>query len=68
MLPRKIFKIKGPRFAKNAFPEISARKNWIKISRHVASLFNLGILKNFAGLGGGNCPLCPPASYGPGMS
>ena len=27
MLPRKIFKIKGPRLAKNAFPEISARKS-----------------------------------------
>ena len=27
MLRRKIFKIKGPRLAKNAFPEISARKN-----------------------------------------
>ena len=27
MLPRKIFKIKGPRLAKNAFPEISAWKN-----------------------------------------
>ena len=24
MLPRKMFKIKGPRLAKNAFPEISA--------------------------------------------
>ena len=24
MLPHKIFKIKGPRLAKNAFPEISA--------------------------------------------
>ena len=27
MLPRKIFKIKGPRLAKNAFPEISVWKN-----------------------------------------
>ena len=27
MLPQKIFKIKSPRLAKNAFPEISARKN-----------------------------------------
>ena len=27
MLPRKVFKIKGPRLAKNAFPEISAWKN-----------------------------------------
>ena len=27
MLPRKFFKIKGPRLAKNAFPEISAWKN-----------------------------------------
>ena len=27
MLPQKIFKIKGPRLAKNAFPEISAWKN-----------------------------------------
>ena len=27
MLTRRIFKIKGPRLAKNAFPEISARKN-----------------------------------------
>ena len=27
MLPQKSFKIKGPRLAKNAFPEISARKN-----------------------------------------
>ena len=27
MLPRQIFKIKGPRLAKSAFPEISARKN-----------------------------------------
>ena len=26
MLPRKIFKIKGPRLAKNAFPEISTWK------------------------------------------
>ena len=27
MLPLKILKIKGPRLAKNAFPEISARKS-----------------------------------------
>ena len=27
MLPWKIFKIKGPRLAKNTFPEISAWKN-----------------------------------------
>ena len=27
MLPQKIFKIKGPRLAKNSFPEISAWKN-----------------------------------------
>ena len=27
MLPRKSFKIKGPRLAKNALPEISAWKN-----------------------------------------
>ena len=27
MLPWKIFKIKGPRLAKNAFPEVSAWKN-----------------------------------------
>ena len=27
ILPRKIFKIKCPRLAKNAFAEISARKN-----------------------------------------
>ena len=52
MLPRKIFKIKGPRLAKNAFAEISARKNQIKISQHVALLFNLGVLKKlFAGFG-----------------
>ena len=30
MLPRKSFKIKGPRLAKNAFHEISAWKNWKK--------------------------------------
>ena len=55
MLPWKIFKIKGPRLAKNAFPEISSRKNWIKMSQHVALLFNLGVLKTdlFAGIGGG---------------
>ena len=45
MLPRKIFKIQGPRLA---------RKNWIKMSQHVALLFNLGVLKKlFAGFGGG---------------
>ena len=42
MLSRNIFKIKGPRLAKNAFPQISARKNLIKMSQHVALLFNLG--------------------------
>ena len=43
MLPQKIFKIKGFRLAKNAFPEISAWKNRIKISQHVALLLNLGV-------------------------
>ena len=42
MLPRKIFKTKGPRLAKNAFPEISYWKNQIKMSQHVALLLNLG--------------------------
>ena len=63
MLPRKIFKIKGPRLAENAFPEISARKNQIKMSQHVALLFNLGVLKKlFADFGGGGAttPLPPP--------
>ena len=32
MLPQKNFKIKGPRLPKNAFPKVSAWKNWIKIS------------------------------------
>ena len=64
MLALKTFKIKGPRLAKNAFPEISAR---IKMSQHVALLFNLGVLKNCLLALGGNCPLCPlaPASYYP---
>ena len=46
MLPQKIFKIQGPRLAKNAFSEISAWKNWIKVSQHVALLLNLGVSKN----------------------
>ena len=56
-----MFKIKGPRSAKNAFPLISAWKNYIKISQHVALLLNLGVLKKLsAGFGrGGNCPLPP---------
>ena len=61
MLPWKMFNIKGPRLAKNAFTDISAWKNWIKISQHVALLLNLGVLKKLsAGFwGGGNCPLVP---------
>ena len=66
MLPRKISKIKGPRLAKHAFPEISAWKNWIKISHHVALRSNLGILKNcLLALGGGQLLPLPPTSYGP---
>ena len=56
MLPQKIFKIQGPRLAKDAFSEISAWKNWIKVSQHVALLLNLGVSKKlsarFGGLGG----------------
>ena len=60
MLPQKIFKIQGPRLAKNAFSEISAWKNWIKLSQHVALLLNLGVSKKLSarfggweGMGGG---------------
>ena len=63
MVPRKMFKIKDPRLAKNAFLEISAWKNWIKISQHLALLLNLGVLTKLSagfGGGGGNCPPCPP--------
>ena len=61
MLLQKSFKIKGPRLAKNTFPEISAWKNWIKISQHVL-LLNLGVLKTLsAGFGGwGIAPLAYP--------
>ena len=60
MLPQKIYKIKGPRSAKNAFPEISAWKNWIKLSQHVALLLNLCVLKKLsAGFGEGQSPLAP---------
>ena len=60
MLPRKIYK-KGPRLAKDTFPEISAWKNLIKICQHVALLLNLGVLQKLsAGFGGGGaiapCP------------
>ena len=66
MVPQKSFKIQGPRLAKNAFPEISAWKNEIKVSQHVvALLLNLGVLKkNFRSLWeGGQLPTLPPASY-----
>ena len=60
MLLRKIFKIKGPRLAKNAFPEISAWKNWLKISQHLAFILILGVLKKlFAGFGE-QLPNLPP--------
>ena len=63
MLPQKIFKMQGPRLAKNAFSEISARKNWIKVSQHVALLLNLGVSKKlsarFGGLGGGGGGIAP---------
>ena len=69
MLPQKSFKIEDPRKAKNAFPEISAWKNQIKISQHVALLLNLGVLEKLSAGCGGNCPPCPPpSSYGPGYS
>ena len=65
-LPQKIFKIKGPRLATNAFPKILAWRKLIKISQHVALLLNLGVLKKLlAWVGkGANGPLAP-ASYGP---
>ena len=66
MLPQKIFKIKGPRLAKNAFPEISPWKNQIKMSQqHVALLLNLSVLKNCLLALGGQFPPLPPASYCP---
>ena len=46
MLPQKIFKMQSPRLAKNAFSEISAWKNWIKVSQHVALLLNWAFQKN----------------------
>ena len=62
MLRQKIFKIKGRGLAKNAFPEISAWKNWIKISQHVALLLSLGVFKKLSGgFGGELSPLSPPA-------
>ena len=60
MLPWKSFKIKVPRLAKNAFPEFSAWKNYIKISQHVALLLNLDVSKKWSAGFGGNCPLAPP--------
>ena len=71
MLSRKILKIQSPRLAKNAFLEISAWKNQMKMSQHVALLLNLGLLKNLSvGFGGGGqlTPLPPPASYGPAIT
>ena len=65
MLPWKIFKIKGPRLAKNDF---SLEKLDKKISQHVALLLNLGVLKNVCWLrggGGASAPLAPPSGYGP---
>ena len=60
MFSRKMFKIKGPKLVKNAFPEISAFKNYIKICQHVALLLNLGFSKNcLLALGGGQFPLPP---------
>ena len=60
MLPQKMSKIKGLRLATNAFLEILAWKNWIKISQHVALLLNLGISKELLTGFGGNCPPPPP--------
>ena len=60
--PWKILKIKGPRLAKNAFPEISAWKFWIKISQHVALLLNLGAFKNCLLAWGGISPFPPLAT------
>ena len=64
MLPQKIFKIQGPRLAKNAFSEISAWKNWIKVSQHVAFALKFGRFKKIVcsiwGIGGGGGGNCPP--------
>ena len=61
MLPWKIFKIKDPRLAKNAFHENSA---WKKIDKNKSAhslALKFGHLKNcLLALGGqGNCPLVP---------
>ena len=68
MLPRKIFKIKAPRLAKNAIgtQDFSLEK-LDKMSQHVALLLNLGVLKKFfAGFGGQLPPFPPPptTNYG----
>ena len=61
--PQKIFKIQGSRLPKNAFSEISAWKNWIKVSQHVALLLNLGVSKKLsARFRGGRLPPPPPAA------
>ena len=65
MLPRKIFKIKGPRLAKNAFPRFRIGKlDNIKSARSLALKFGR-FKKLSAGFGGGQLPPLPPASYGP---
>ena len=62
MLPKKIFKIKGPRLAKNTLPEISVWKKLDKNkSAHIALLLNLGAFKKLsAGFEGEAIASCPP--------
>ena len=69
MLPRKMFKIKGPRLAKNAFPDISA---WKKLDKNKSArilALKFGRFKKIdcllCGGGGGATAPCAPASYCP---
>ena len=68
MLPRKSFKIKDPRLAKNAFPEISARKklNKNESARSIALQFGRFRKNCLLAWGAMQLPLLPPASNGPG--
>ena len=61
MLTRKIFKIKGPRLTKNAFPEIPAWKKLDKNESARSLALDSGVLKNcLLALWGQLLPLPPP--------
>ena len=64
MLPWKTFKIKGPRLAKNAFPEISAWKKLDKNESARTLALKFWRFKNIVCWLWGGGAIAPP-SYGP---